>query len=711
MKQTNSFFHSVYHGFYSIHKAFENGYQKFSFFAESHPFSTCALLSLFLNLLLEMLGRRSPLKGISYLFAHPYLFFLNALIIFMTLSLSFLFARRTFALTLISICWLVLGVANCVILGMRNTPLAAIDFGLAVSCFNIIFIYLSIFELLLIIVAFIVVLLLLIRLFRITKRLSAPVFSRFRGVFSFLLCGGVFAGILFGSIYFHALETKFADLPSAYQDYGFAYCFSLSVIDRGIDRPDGYSDTEIDAILSSIDTAQPSEVAPDSIKDTQKDSIQPSTKKPNVIFVQLESFFDVNRLSGITFSENPVPNFSSLKKQYSSGFLSVPSIGAGTANTEFEILTGMNLEDFGAGEYPYKTVLQTQTAESLAYNLDALGYSAHALHNNTGAFYDRNKAYASLGFDTFTSLEYMQNVTLNPLGWAKDAILTDYIFKCLNSTDHPDFVFAVSVQPHGRYPDDNPEDQPTDAYDTDASETKIAQKIDVYGIPEENLTAQYRYYVNQLYETDAFIGELTSALSQFDEPTVLVLYGDHLPCFNYTSDDLADGSTPFDTEYILWSNFSLEPVHKDLHAYQLSAEVLQRLDIHEGIITRLHQSCANNKNYLSSLKMLEYDMLYGEQKVWGGIYPYLPKILHMGIDDIRITDIKKIDTSLYVTGQNFTPFSRVTINGKQMSTTFIDANTLLVTKADLFEGDRITVAQAEDSAAPLSETNAFYFSY
>ena len=83
----------------------------------------------------------------------------------------------------------------------------------------------------------------------------------------------------------------------------------------------------------------------------------------------------------------------------------------------------MNLDFFGPGEYPYKTILKETTAESAAYNLKELGYGTHAIHNNDGTFYGRNKVFANLGFDTFTSLEYMNPIEENPTGWAKDKIL------------------------------------------------------------------------------------------------------------------------------------------------------------------------------------------------------------------------------------------------------------------------------------------------
>ena len=100
-------------------------------------------------------------------------------------------------------------------------------------------------------------------------------------------------------------------------------------------------------------------------------------------------------------------------------FLSVPVIGAGTVNSEFEMLTGMNIDDFGIGEYPYKTILKSKACESLAYNLKDYGYKSFAIHDNTGDFYERNKVYPNLGFDVFTSVEYMWPKDYTAMDWAK----------------------------------------------------------------------------------------------------------------------------------------------------------------------------------------------------------------------------------------------------------------------------------------------------
>ena len=77
--------------------------------------------------------------------------------------------------------------------------------------------------------------------------------------------------------------------------------------------------------------------------------------------------------------------------------LTVPVVGAGTANTEFEVLTGMSSRFFGPGEYPFQTCLKDQTVESVAYDLKENGYATHAIHNHRAAFYSRNEVYPQSG--------------------------------------------------------------------------------------------------------------------------------------------------------------------------------------------------------------------------------------------------------------------------------------------------------------------------
>ena len=175
------------------------------------------------------------------------------------------------------------------------------------------------------------------------------------------------------------------------------------------------------------------------------------------------------------------------------------------------------MDYFGSGEYPYTTIMRETTSESAAYDLKDYGYATHAIHDHTGKFYGRYLVYPDLGFDSFTSVEYMQNIERNPLKWADDSCLTGEIKKAMDSTPQQDFVFAVSVQGHGKYPVDKPIDD--------------TQTITVNGFNEDE-SVGFEYYVNQIHRMDEFLGELTDELSKSDEPTVLIAYGDHLPKFN-----------------------------------------------------------------------------------------------------------------------------------------------------------------------------------
>ena len=127
--------------------------------------------------------------------------------------------------------------------------------------------------------------------------------------------------------------------------------------------------------------------------------------------------------------------------KYSSGYLSVPSVGAGTANTEFEIITGMDLDFFGPGEYPYKTVLKERTCETICYDLKPYGYTTQAMHDNRASFYGRNEVFSQFGFDYFTSMELMNIQEYTSNGWAKDKILTGELLKALKGTENKDYIY------------------------------------------------------------------------------------------------------------------------------------------------------------------------------------------------------------------------------------------------------------------------------
>lgn len=632
------------------------------------PFKFCLISSVILNTIVEMLSRRSVFGGLEAFATHPVMFIYNSFIIFMTLGICSLFRKRIFVFTFIALIWLACAVTNCVLLGFRTTPFSAVDLQILSSVIDIINVYLNGFELALIAVSILIVVIGLVVLFFKTPKTKGQI--HYLKICS-TLCVSLATALIINNVAIAAESdsSNFPNIADAYEDYGFVYCFSSSILDTGIDMPAEYTPEAMSYVAAEIGNDR-GQHAPE---------IQ-----PNVIVVQLESFFDVNLLNNKKFTENPVPNFTALKESCPTGLLTVPSIGAGTANTEFEVLTGISLDFFGASEYPFKTVLKTMPCESFAYNLADYGYSTHAIHNNDGTFYDRHIVYSQLGFDTFTPIEYMHDVQLNPKNWADDSVLVQCISDALGYSDSRDFVFAVSVQPHGRYPRVMPEGAPHDI-----KLTQYEADMD-----EEDITA-FEYYINQLHQTDAFIGELMAALEDYDEPTVLVLYGDHLPNLNIENEDVENGNI-LQTEYVIWSNYEQFPaVKKDLFAFQLSAYVSRMLDFGGGYISYYNRNFEGVGDYPAKMQDIGYDMLFGKQYVFGD---YTSTDMKIGINDVVITDYCFEETPdgdfITVYGENFTEFSIITINGKRLDTEFIDRGTVR-TDHKLNAGDELCVIQAE----------------
>ena len=214
----------------------------------------------------------------------------------------------------------------------------------------------------------------------------------------------------------------------------------------------------------------------------------------------------------------------------------------------------------------------------------------------------------------------------------------------------------------------------------------------------------YEYYANQVYEMDLFVKELTDTLENYDEDVILIMYGDHLPALDMTEDRMKNGSL-YQTEYIIWDNFGMEKKDMDLYAYNITAEVLDRLDISAGMMTKYHQNYKDNKTYRSDLKALAYDMLYGEQYIYGGENPFEPTDLKMGVKDIKINEVVQIGEDYYIKGENFTEFSKISLDGDILKTVYLGP-TILALKEEVEPEDvsRMKVSQVEKNKEILSTT-------
>lgn len=574
-------------------------------------------------------------------------------------------------MSLITLLWLILGFSNFIVIMHRPMPIAAIDFVVMSTTIDIIPYYLSVFHIILCITGIIAAIALFIYLFikakkheRTLRRAIIPFISSVVLFITFVL-GGSFAG---------SLKVSYTDVKAAYDEHGFIYCFTSSLFIKGIPKPTDYSSNDIEKVVMKY-------------KDVRSDQ----TNTPNIIVIQLESFFDTGKYSKYPLVKDPQVNFHKICKEFGEGSLIVPSNGGGTVNTEFEVLTGMNLEYFGTIEYPYTTVLKNNTCESAAFILDNHGYTSHSIHNHTAVFYARNQVYPNLGFDCFTSVEYMQYEKADN-GWAKDDAIYNNIVNSIESTEGKDFVFAVTVEGHGAYNDD---DDPKNPY-------KVKKRNELEGSALKK-ACMYEHYCNLVSDTDAVIGKIYDYVMNSDEEFVVILYGDHLPSLDFES-ELYEYKSDYMTTYTIFTNIPDKFNYSftdGLPAYRLMSSVFEELGVDDGIINKINRNY-KSPDYSTEHQEIQYDMLYGKKYAYGG-KPYKPKDMKFGCKTISIKSSSYNEGFLTLRGENFTTDSEININGRERETIFVDSETIVCSCSSLKDDDVISVCQKAVDGTNLSE--------
>jgi len=638
------------------------------------------ILSMALCFTIEIISRHSIIEALAFVWDHTWAFTYNSFIIFASLTLVYLSRRRLFLRIIISGFWLFLGTINGCVLSNRVTPFGYTD----LKCIPDLFAmkntnYFTAFEAIIVVcvvVAFIICCTILF--------FKGPKFTgeqkRLMNLAMVCLCLLMLPVTTQAAQNTNVVASYFSNIAQGYENYGFVYGFSTSVVDRGMSEPENYDENTIATVKSN-----------------SKNETSVTTDKPNIIVVLLESFIDPTEINFLNISKDPIPNFRKLTEEYSTGYLTVPVVGAGTANTEFEILTGMSMQYFGTGEYPYKTILKQTDCESIASVLSKIGYGTHAVHNNGGNFYSRTNAFSMMGFDTFTSKELMNIQEYTPLSsWPTDNILIDETIKALDSTtDSTDFVYTITVQGHGDYP---------------TEEVLEAPSILASGSDSIEEDHQWEYYLNMIHEVDKFVKNLTSELEKRDEKTIVVFFGDHYPTFDLADEDVKSKNI-FKTKYATWNNFGLEKKDADLTAYELLANTTNNLGIHEGTIFSYEQNAIDSgicgsESYLDGLNNLQYDLLYGERYAYNGENPYPATSLIMGVEDTSITNITTSPIAGYATinGENFTRWSKVYVNGEEVSTYFVNDSMLHIDIEDISNGDTVVVNQMGSSNTVFRST-------
>ena len=285
--------------------------------------------------------------------------------------------------------------------------------------------------------------------------------------------------------------------------------------------------------------------------------VKTNTEIPNVIAVMNESFADLSVINeDMVTSEEVIPFYNSLKGAENSitGTLNNSTFGGGTANTEFEFLTGATMGFLPSGSIAYQQFIRDEVP-SLVSTLNDQGYTSTAIHPYYPSGWRRDDVYPLLGFSEFQDIDDFEGApAIGGFGGnnISDAACYDRMIDMLESKSDEEkmFLFNVTMQNHGGY-------------------------SDVVGVEDnitiDNLANDYPYadnYISLLRESDRQLERLVGYLEDYSEPTILVFFGDHQPNFSdgfysdlYGSDFSqvpADVSqNKYKTPFLIWANYDI----------------------------------------------------------------------------------------------------------------------------------------------------------
>lgn len=333
-----------------------------------------------------------------------------------------------------------------------------------------------------------------------------------------------------------------------YERQGFLPSFIFAYQDLAIHEPDGYTEqkaTEVQDALANLHRNSPT-----TKKRRPTVQSQFKSRKPNIIVIQNETFCDLSVLDKLK-NDYHGPEFwnRGLTDALARGKLAVSVFGGGTCNTEFEFLTGNSLAFLGTSKYPF-TMYDCSMSASLPRQLKEQGYRSVGMHPNVASNWNRNRAYEQLGFDDFLDEDAFagaETYHTHVSDWAT----YDKALSLCESSDEPVFVFDVTMQNHS-------------GYDTGSIPAEELRNYRIEGLGEEDVF-KLNEFLACIDESDRAFERLVAKLKSFDEPTVVVMYGDHHPWMSADINDLLFSDEEalihaeriHNTDYVMWANYDL----------------------------------------------------------------------------------------------------------------------------------------------------------
>ena len=338
---------------------------------------------------------------------------------------------------------------------------------------------------------------------------------------------------------FHVSNAYY--VPSVFNELGFPYCFCHQFTTYPVDRPEGFSKSEAAGWETGEQTGLGQDVS--------------------IIMVMNEAFSDITDQPMFDWTEetDPLPNLHALQNDPHavSGHIVVPGFAGGTANTEFDVLTGMQTNALSATTTSAMRVVN-RNLDSLFRVFGADGYRTSFYHPGDAWFYNRENVYRWLGAEYEAFSRDMENLEYKGR-WVTDDYMAGQIeqeFETAVAEGCPLFNYTTTIQNHMSYT--------ADKYGEGHTFAPISTTADI----SDETRTMLEVYTEGVRDADAMLGRLTAYFEERGEPVVLVFYGDHLPYLGdnqkgyaelgsevtAAENDRTDILCSYKTPYVIWAN-------------------------------------------------------------------------------------------------------------------------------------------------------------
>lgn len=555
------------------------------------------LLSVVLSFIGILLSDVVNLNNLLRYFRSPLLFVLNTLPLTLLLLLLYhLTSRHWLAFSLGGGFYIIAHVVNRFMMQLREEPLIPQDIVLGVEAAKVVKIAELPFSPI-IILSLLFWLIVSLGLFFFIKSRPLGWMTKIAGA---LVVVSLFSASIPGLYKKSGLYDSFEVTGSIYsrvnlfKSRGFIYSFLYRAANYKSIKPEEYSKDEAQQILADY------KKAPYTLN---------SGKKPHIIAVMGEAFYDIDRIEGVEFNNgfDPLKNFNNITKQAYSGRIVTGVFGGGTANTEFSFLTGHSMPIMPDLSSPYSYYIRKDTF-SLARMLEEAGYASMAFHPGESWFYNRSNVYKFFGFDHiyFKKDMDMNNVEINH-GYISDRSTAEFTldkFRHHLATDPqtPFFEFVVNIDNHGPY---------------SKRELGYPEILKRKNNMDEATYNILNNYINGLMRCDQALGYLVDSISMMDEPVVFLYFADHLPFLgeNYQGykalgfklgqdQDLEAYLNQYETPWFIWCNSAAEALlaENGITAKKGAAPLISPNYLATELLEFIGQEGSESFHYLSELK-------------------------------------------------------------------------------------------------------------